>query len=268
MILALRNGGLPKRYAPFARQYSAGRIDKGAISMETSLKCSKCGEKYPSKFWFKVSGICVDCYARLTDTEKMAYATTEPPTSATLRSFPSASSAFLVPVSSWFLSIFISMLTYPLLSALPREMRAFTVYTIVYGCLLLIFASLRRTQIGNGTRLFQFGRPAIEPWLLSIGAVFCAMVGFLAILAIYGQLSPPVTPRPQHYTFLLSPYHIATAVVLAPAIEELLFRGIVLDSLLRKYSPAKAILISALVFALAHDPARMPLAFVLGLVIG
>jgi uncharacterized protein len=51
------------------------------------------------------------------------------------------------------------------------------------------------------------------------------------------------------------------AVILAPIVEELLFRGVLLRSLLRKLPPATAILISAVVFALVHylgDPNTLP----------
>jgi len=51
------------------------------------------------------------------------------------------------------------------------------------------------------------------------------------------------------------------AVILAPIVEELLFRGVLLRSLLRKVPPASAVLISAVVFALVHylgDPNTLP----------
>jgi membrane protease YdiL (CAAX protease family) len=45
-------------------------------------------------------------------------------------------------------------------------------------------------------------------------------------------------------------------VTLAPLTEELLFRGVLLRSLLRRCSPAVSVLLSALIFGLAHflDP--------------
>ena len=41
-------------------------------------------------------------------------------------------------------------------------------------------------------------------------------------------------------------------VIAAPVLEELIFRGIILDGLLKIYSPAKAIVISSLLFGLIH----------------
>ena len=51
------------------------------------------------------------------------------------------------------------------------------------------------------------------------------------------------------------------AVILAPLVEELLFRGVLLRSLLRKVEPPIAILLSAVIFALVHylgDPNTLP----------
>lgn len=57
--------------------------------------------------------------------------------------------------------------------------------------------------------------------------------------------------------------------IVAPVIEELIFRGIILNGFKRNYSPAKAVVISALLFALFHlNPWQFPATFVLGLLLG
>ncbi|CAD5256758.1 MULTISPECIES: CPBP family intramembrane glutamic endopeptidase [unclassified Imperialibacter] len=43
-----------------------------------------------------------------------------------------------------------------------------------------------------------------------------------------------------------------TLVVAAPILEELLFRGVILEGLLKNYSPQKAVIWSALIFGIAH----------------
>jgi uncharacterized protein len=51
------------------------------------------------------------------------------------------------------------------------------------------------------------------------------------------------------------------AVILAPIIEELLFRGVLLRALLRRMAPVTAVLVSAVIFALVHyigDPNTLP----------
>ena len=54
---------------------------------------------------------------------------------------------------------------------------------------------------------------------------------------------------------------VVGAVIFAPLVEELLFRGVLLRSLLRKVSPATAVVVSAVIFALVHyigDPNTLP----------
>lgn len=62
---------------------------------------------------------------------------------------------------------------------------------------------------------------------------------------------------------------VVLAVVMAPLTEELLFRGLILRGLLGRWKPWAAITTSALLFAGMHlNPAQMPVAFLLGLVLG
>lgn len=57
--------------------------------------------------------------------------------------------------------------------------------------------------------------------------------------------------------------------LLGPIVEELLFRGAITRELLRRYRPGAAIVLSALLFGLAHfNPVQMVFAFVLGLLLG
>ena len=58
-------------------------------------------------------------------------------------------------------------------------------------------------------------------------------------------------------------------VVLAPITEEFLFRGVILQGFLRNYGRRKAIIVSALLFALFHlNPWQFPVAFLSGVVLG
>lgn len=54
-------------------------------------------------------------------------------------------------------------------------------------------------------------------------------------------------------------------VIAAPILEELIFRGIILDGLLKKYSPLKSILVSSFLFGMVH---LNPWQFIAGLLIG
>ena len=53
-----------------------------------------------------------------------------------------------------------------------------------------------------------------------------------------------------------------------PLIEELLFRGLFLRGFPSHYGPRQAIVISALLWALGHEPWQAPVIFVVGLALG
>jgi membrane protease YdiL (CAAX protease family) len=62
---------------------------------------------------------------------------------------------------------------------------------------------------------------------------------------------------------------IVSVCVIAPIIEEMLFRGIVLRSFLVSYSATSAILLSSLLFALFHlTVTQLPVAFIMGCLLG
>jgi membrane protease YdiL (CAAX protease family) len=62
---------------------------------------------------------------------------------------------------------------------------------------------------------------------------------------------------------------ILKVVIMAPVIEELIFRGIIMHGLMRNYSKFTAVFVSALMFALFHlNPWQFPATFILGLLLG
>jgi uncharacterized protein len=58
-------------------------------------------------------------------------------------------------------------------------------------------------------------------------------------------------------------------VIIAPVVEELIFRGVIMHGLMRNYSKGTAIFLSGLLFALFHlNPWQFPATFMLGLLLG
>jgi uncharacterized protein len=104
-----------------------------------------------------------------------------------------------------------------------------------------------------------------DAWVLVAGAMLEVVLTF-ALFPIL-ELDPHAKNQ-QLLTDLKSHQDAGTvvlfvigAVVLAPIVEELLFRGVLLRSLLRKMAPATAVLLSAVIFALVHyigDPNTLP----------
>ncbi|PAB59526.1 CPBP family intramembrane glutamic endopeptidase [Anaeromicrobium sediminis] len=62
---------------------------------------------------------------------------------------------------------------------------------------------------------------------------------------------------------------IIAIVIVGPIVEELLFRGIILKGFMKHYSPKKAVIVSAFLFALVHmNIWQFVVAFPLGLILG
>lgn len=65
------------------------------------------------------------------------------------------------------------------------------------------------------------------------------------------------------------PFDLFSIIIAAPLLEEILFRGIILDGFLKRYSPGKAIVWSSLLFGLIHlNPWQFIAAFTIGLATG
>lgn len=67
-----------------------------------------------------------------------------------------------------------------------------------------------------------------------------------------------------------NPLGIISIVVMAPLVEELLFRGAIQGHLMRKWKmPYLGIVVSSLIFGVVHgNPAQIPFAFVVGIALG
>ncbi len=64
-------------------------------------------------------------------------------------------------------------------------------------------------------------------------------------------------------------YSVITVAVMAPILEEIIFRGFILNGLLKNYSPQKAILWSATLFGIVHlNPWQFIGAFLIGSLMG
>ena len=110
-----------------------------------------------------------------------------------------------------------------------------------------------------------------RPWMVLIWSVIAALG--LVIPSIWLQEQMPELPNlvEQEFDMILKDRWGYLAIgLLAPLAEEIVFRGAALRSLLAsRLSPPAAILIAALLFAVSHlNPAQMPHAFLVGLLLG
>jgi len=92
-----------------------------------------------------------------------------------------------------------------------------------------------------------------------VGESMTYMPGYEAILALYEEVFASLDPT---FMFL-------GVVLIGPICEEIIFRGIILEGLLKNYSTQKAIIFSALIFGLIHFiPIQVINASFMGLILG
>lgn len=101
----------------------------------------------------------------------------------------------------------------------------------------------------------------ILPATLAIGVITESIASLIPMPEEFSKIFE------QMITFDLAGF--LTVAIAAPILEELIFRGIVLKTFLKKYNPLKAILLSALLFGIVHfNPWQFIAAFAMGIAIG
>ena len=128
---------------------------------------------------------------------------------------------------------------------------------------VLIYRKLRR---GKG-KMFRLSMRGFNPMLILWGFVLVLITGIV--------IEPVLNLFPESFLDLLNQmganggWSVLMLAVLAPVMEEVLFRGILLDAVREKYSSGRAIVVSALMFGVIHIiPQQVVNAFVIGLILG
>jgi hypothetical protein len=139
-----------------------------------------------------------------------------------------------------------------------------------YGASIAVLVAIARTK-GLGSLRADFGlQVRVRDWPAVLGGVGLQValgIGLAPIVHLVDESQTVVRDLDEATgaeLWLLT----TTALLLAPVLEELLFRGILLRALLRRVSPVAAVGASALVFALVHpllDPSLGSVAVLPGL---
>lgn len=128
---------------------------------------------------------------------------------------------------------------------------------------VLIYRKLRR---GTG-RMFHFSMRGFNPMLILWGFVMVLLTG--VVIEPVLELFPDAFLKMIDKMGMNGGWSILMLVVLAPVMEEVLFRGILLESVRSKHSAGRAIVVSALMFGVIHlIPQQVVNAFVIGLILG
>lgn len=135
-------------------------------------------------------------------------------------------------------------------TTLGKELTSLIYYVLTMGITFLI---IHRKRINRQeTSNYDFG----------IGSIKIALLLCFATIAIQIGITFPIIsqiPMPDFIQKIFlddgsttGVYSFITIVIAAPILEELIFRGFILNGLLKSYSPLKAIIISSLLFGLVH----------------
>src|SRR5665648_973796 len=105
--------------------------------------------------------------------------------------------------------------------------------------------------------------------------ILLSLIAFLLLIIIFTGPIDYLLPVPDWFNEIMSKFvsedifSFITVVIMAPILEELILRGVILDGFLKFYNPRKAILLSAFLFGLFHlNPWQFVPAFIGGLYLG
>lgn len=146
-------------------------------------------------------------------------------------------------------------------------MDMFLGYLLGMGVTLIYATYQRLERKAVGDKLFYFNPKGINIPIILYGTVLVFAVGIV--------IEPLIDIFPKSMLEYLNsaigrgPWSILTAVVAAPVLEELLFRGVILQGIRERSGALKAVLISSAIFGAIHIiPPQAINAFFVALVIG
>ena len=144
---------------------------------------------------------------------------------------------------------------------------SFLGYVIQFSLVIIFGLFQRKNRSPKGTRLLKFGLAKLDFVIILWGTIIVLATGVV--------IEPLLNLFPETYLDRLGNimaaggWMIFTSIVIAPIMEEILFRGILQDALMRKYGVFVGILIASAVFGIVHIiPQQVVNAFMIGIVLG
>jgi membrane protease YdiL (CAAX protease family) len=151
--------------------------------------------------------------------------------------------------------------------SVDKEATMLIYYVLSVGIPFGIVYVIRKRKTGIRTFNLEIRNKRIIPFIiittiaLLLGVVM-PIINLIPMPEFFQQAFFEMANQKGFFSFLLM-------VIAAPIFEELIFRGIILDGLLKKYSSVKSILISSTLFGLIHlNPWQFVTAFTIGIFSG
>jgi membrane protease YdiL (CAAX protease family) len=184
-------------------------------------------------------------------------------TESTTTNYPNVAQSFGITGIVILGMLLLSPVNLVLNKLIGKEASMLIYYLLAIGIPLWIVYSIRKSKTNCHSFNLTIENKRIIPLVI---------IGTIALL--FGIITPigNLIPMPESIKKAFMDFGSQTGifafflmVIAAPILEELIFRGIILDGLLKNYSPTKSILISSLLFGLVHLNTWQ---FVTGLIIG
>jgi len=159
--------------------------------------------------------------------------------------------------------ILFSPITFLLDGILGKDASTLIYYVVAMGVPLLFANRRRKIKTGINNFNLKFSMPKII--VLVMLAIWGLMVGVVSPITNLIPMSDYIKEIYLELATNNSLLSYLVIVIAAPFLEELIFRGIILDGLLRKYSALKSIVISSFLFGFVHlNPWQFIAAFIIG----
>ena len=173
--------------------------------------------------------------------------------------FPGVGQAFLCILALWLLSGLFSLVNF--IPGISQGLGTFIGYTGSFGLFLWLLLVIR------GSYHIEWQHADRRIYLLLIPATLAMLIINATVISLI--------PMPDSILEMFSQLmgggwlSFVTVALAAPVLEELIFRGVILDSFLKRISPTKAIIWSSIIFGIAHaNPWQFIAAFSIGLIVG
>ena len=183
------------------------------------------------------------------------------------KNYPNISQSFGIAGIFILGTIILSPITMVLERFLDRELSMFIYYLLSVGVSFWVVYLIKKHKTGKNTFNLAIENKRIIPFVI-----------LATIPLLFGIINPISSLIPMPESIKIALFNLAgqngifsflLMVIAAPILEELIFRGIVLDGLLKKYSPIKSILISSFLFGFVHlNPWQFVTGFFIGIFIG
>lgn len=140
-------------------------------------------------------------------------------------------------------------------------------YVLAVGVTFFVVSIIKKRTAGYNSFNIAIKDKRILPVVI-IGSIFiyCGIVSPITLI-----IPISASTKESILNFSSSPglFMIFQSVIAAPILEELIFSGIILDGLIRKYPATKSILLTSFLFGLVHlNPSQFVVGFIMGVFTG